>query len=86
MSPPFHPCLPVRAPEPPERGRWIHEIEHEGYRLLARRVGERVVLRTRGGFDWSGRYPRIVRSLLDLGVSSVTMDGEVAILHRGRGE
>ena len=80
MPPPFQPCLPVRAPEPPERGRWIHEIKHDGYRLLARRVGERVVLRTRGGFDWSGRYPRIVRSVLDLSVSSVIMDGEVAIL------
>ncbi len=38
------------------------------------------MLRTKGGFDWSGRYPRIVRSVLNLSVSSVTMDGEVAIL------
>ena len=38
-----------------------------------RRVGERVALRTKGGFDWSGRYPRIVRSVLNLSVESVAL-------------
>ena len=80
MSPPLRPCIPTRALTPPTGERWVHEVKFDGYRLLARRVGERVVLRTRGGFDWAGRYPRIVRSVLNLSVSSVTMDGEVAIL------
>ena len=80
MSPPLRPCIPTRALTPPTGERWVHEVKFDGYRLLAQRVGERVVLRTRGGFDWSGRYPRIVRSVLNLSVSSVTMDGEVAIL------
>ena len=74
------PFIPTRALTLPTGERWVHEVKFDGYRLLAHRVGERVVLRTRGGFDWSGRYPRIVRSVLDLSVSSVTMDGEVAIL------
>ena len=80
MSQPLRPCIPTRALTPPTGERWVHEVKFDGYRLLARRVGERVALRTRGGFDWSGRYPRIVRPVLDLSVSSVTMDGEVAIL------
>ena len=80
MSPTLLPCIPTRALTPPTGARWVHEVKFDGYRLLAQRVGERVVLRTRGGFDWSQRYPRIVRSLLNLNVSSVTMDGEVAIL------
>ena len=80
MSPPLRPCIPTRALTPPTGERWVHEIKFDGFRLLARRAGSAWCLRTRGGFDWSGRYPRIVRSVLNLSVSSVTMDGEVAIL------
>ena len=45
-----------------------------------RRVGEHVALRTKVGFDWAGRYPRIVRSVLNLSVESVALDGEVVWL------
>ena len=35
-SPPFiEPCLP--GEQPPTGSDWVHEIEHEGYRLMARR-------------------------------------------------
>src|SRR5580704_7519086 len=80
MSPPFHPCIPTRAPQPPSRGRWVHEIKHDGYRLIVRRVGDNVSLRTKGGYDWADRYPRIVRSVLKLSVDSVALDGEVVWL------
>ena len=30
------------------------------------------MLRTKGGFDWSERYPRIVRSVLNLSVESIS--------------
>ena len=80
MSPPFAPCLPTRALSPPSGARWVHEIKHDGYRLIARRVGEQVTLRTRGGYDWAERYPRIVRSVLTLRVESVALDGEVVWL------
>ena len=80
MSPPFHPCIPTRAPKPPSRGPWVHEIKHDGYRLIVRRVGDHVSLRTKGGYDWAERYPRIVRSVLKLRVESVALDGEVVWL------
>jgi bifunctional non-homologous end joining protein LigD len=82
MSPPFLPCIPTRATEPPIAGRWIHEVKHDGYRLIARCEGNRVVLRTRGGFNWADRYPRIVRSVLALRISSIVLDGEVAYITR----
>jgi bifunctional non-homologous end joining protein LigD len=80
MSPPFHPCIPTRAPQPPSRGRWVHEIKQGGYRLIVRRVGEHVSLRTKGGYDWAECYPRIARSVLKLRVESVALDGEVVWL------
>jgi bifunctional non-homologous end joining protein LigD len=31
------PCLPSPAKKPPAGSNWIHEIKHDGYRLMARR-------------------------------------------------
>ncbi len=33
----IEPCLPSPADKPPAGGNWIHEIKHDGYRLIARR-------------------------------------------------
>jgi ATP-dependent DNA ligase len=77
---PFSPCIPTQALAPPTGDRWVHEIEHDGYRLIARREGERVILRTRGGHNWAARYPRIIASVLALRVNSIALDGEVACL------
>jgi len=76
----FEPCIPTKAIKPPSGEGWIHEIKHDGYRLIARRVEDRVSLYTKGGFNWSARYPRIVAGLAMLNVSSVCIDGEVAFV------
>jgi ATP-dependent DNA ligase len=60
----------------PRGSAWVHEIKHDGYRLMARRDGNRVRLFTRRGYDWSAKYPWIVESLLSLRVRSITVDGE----------
>jgi hypothetical protein len=33
----IEPCLPSLADRPPSGTNWIHEIKHDGYRLMARR-------------------------------------------------
>ena len=33
----IEPCLPSPADQPPSGANWIHEIKHDGYRLMARR-------------------------------------------------
>jgi bifunctional non-homologous end joining protein LigD len=37
----------------------VHEIKHDGYRLIVRRDGPDVRLFTRRGYDWTDRYPAI---------------------------
>ena len=54
----FDPCIPTRGATVPDRPEWIHEIKHDGYRLIVQREGNRVRLFTRNGHDWSSRYPR----------------------------
>ena len=39
---------------------WVHEIKHDGYRLMVRRDGLRVRCFTRNGHDWADRFPAIV--------------------------
>jgi bifunctional non-homologous end joining protein LigD len=64
----------------PNRAEWIHEIKHDGYRLIVQRDGNRVRLFTRNGHDWSERYPRIVEAALRNRNSSFVIDGEAVLL------
>jgi ATP-dependent DNA ligase len=69
------PCRPSRAPRPPSGPGWIHEIKHDGYRLLVRREGSRVRLFTRGGYDWTDRFPAIVEAASTIKARSFLIDG-----------
>jgi hypothetical protein len=33
----IEPCIPTRASKPPVGPQWIHEIKHDGYRLISRK-------------------------------------------------
>jgi bifunctional non-homologous end joining protein LigD len=70
------PCLPSPAERPPTGPRWIHEIKHDGYRLMARRDPTGVRLLTRNGHDWATRFPLIVEAVNHLTVRSCLIDGE----------
>jgi bifunctional non-homologous end joining protein LigD len=74
------PCLPAAFKKPPEGELWLHEIKHDGYRLLARRDGGSIRLFTRNGHDWSDRYPAIVAAVAALKVRSVHIDGEAVVV------
>jgi ATP-dependent DNA ligase len=65
---PLHPCLPRRAITPPTGDGWVHEIKHDGFRIVARRNGDRVRLFTRNGYDFSSRFPKIAAALAALPV------------------
>jgi ATP-dependent DNA ligase len=73
----IEPCLPSPAPKPPTGSNWIHEIKHDGFRLMARRdpVGIRLITGT--GNDWTNRYPLVVQAVNHLKVRSCLIDGEV---------
>jgi bifunctional non-homologous end joining protein LigD len=72
----IEPCIPTLAPRPPTGPQWVHEIKHDGYRLIARRQDGRVRLFTRRGYDWTDRYPLIAKAVAALPASSATIDGE----------
>ena len=77
---PFEPCIPTRGTKVPTGTDWIHEIKHDGYRLIVQRDGARVRLFTRNGHDWTDRYPRIVEAALRNRSSHFVIDGEAVLL------
>jgi bifunctional non-homologous end joining protein LigD len=77
---PFEPCIPTRGTKVPTGPDWIHEIKHDGYRLIVQRDGARVRLFTRNGHDWTDRYPRIVEAALRNRSSHFVIDGEAVLL------
>ena len=72
----FEPCLPRLAKAPPARPGWIHEIKHDGFRILAKRDASRVRLITRNGYDFSERSPLIVAAVAALPSRNCCIDGE----------
>jgi ATP-dependent DNA ligase len=72
----IEPCLPSPADKPPTGPNWIHEIKHDGFRMMARRDSIGVRLLTRNGHDWSPRYPLIVEAVNALKVWSCLIDDE----------
>jgi bifunctional non-homologous end joining protein LigD len=70
------PCLPTKAPSPPSGGAWLHEIKHDGFRVVARKDGAQVKLYSRPGNDLTYRFPLIVASLAAERTRSCIIDGE----------
>jgi bifunctional non-homologous end joining protein LigD len=73
------PCIPSMAHKPPLGPDWVHEVKHDGYRLIVRRDGATVRLFTRRGHDWTDRYPAIAAAAAKLRARSFTLDGEAVV-------
>jgi bifunctional non-homologous end joining protein LigD len=70
------PCLPISAPSPPSDDSYVHEIKHDGLRVIARKIGSEVTLYGRSGDDLTQRFPLIVGAIAGLGARSCIIDGE----------
>ncbi|MGB3745784.1 MAG: ATP-dependent DNA ligase, partial [Xanthobacteraceae bacterium] len=75
----IEPCLPSPAKAPPSGPGWIHEIKHDGFRIMAWRDGAGVRLFTRNGNDFTARFPLAVAALAALPGRSFLIDGEAIV-------
>ncbi len=74
------PQLASESTAPPEGDTWLHELKLDGYRMQARKAGNKVEMLTRSGLDWTYRVPSVARAVASLAIDSVTLDGEVVVL------
>ena len=70
------PCLPTKIDKLPSGDLWLHEIKHDGFRIIARKDGDRVRLYSRPGNDMTRRFPLIAEALTGLRSRSCIIDGE----------
>jgi bifunctional non-homologous end joining protein LigD len=75
----IEPCLPRAAKQPPAGPGWIHEIKHDGYRIMAERNRGSVRLYTRNGYDFADRFPLAAAAIAKLPVRSCLIDGEAIV-------
>jgi ATP-dependent DNA ligase len=73
-------CLPTKSTTVPSGPDWLHEVKYDGYRLRLEREGDRVRLITRGGYNWTGRYPWVVEAAQKIRQKHFVLDGEAVIL------
>jgi bifunctional non-homologous end joining protein LigD len=70
------PCLPTKTTQLPSGDLWLHEIKHDGFRIIARKSNGRVRLYSRPGNDFTRRFRLIVEALERLRSRSCIIDGE----------
>ena len=71
-------ALAMVVEAPPEGDEWLHEIKHDGYRIVARIEEGEVRLVSRNGKDWTKEFPQVARAVGRLPAGTALLDGEVA--------
>ncbi|MBX5302452.1 ATP-dependent DNA ligase [Rhizobium sp. NLR12b] len=79
MPPRIDPCLALLKQRPPKGRQWAFEVKWDGYRLAVHIEPKGVRILTRGGHDWTDRFPAIVAQAKRLPVSTAILDGEAVV-------
>jgi len=57
MSKAFEFCISTKGTKLPTGPEWLHEIKLDGYRMRVERDRDSVRVISRGGSDWTSRFP-----------------------------
>ena len=83
----IEPALALLKHRPPTDSRYIAEIKFDGYRGAIHIEPGGVHFLTRGGHDWTARFPAVADAAGELGVASAILDGEAVLLdEQGRSD
>lgn len=75
----IEPCLALLRSKPPEGDEWSYEIKWDGYRLAIHIEPTGIRILTKGGHDWTSRFPEIEKGAHELSVASAIIDGEAVM-------
>lgn len=76
----IEPSLAVLKPVPPSGPNWTFEIKWDGYRLMIHKEPAGLRLVTRGGHDWTDRFPAVADAARKLKPKTMILDGEAVLL------
>jgi bifunctional non-homologous end joining protein LigD len=81
------PCLALLKTTVPVDPDWAYEVKWDGYRLAIHIEPKGVRIITRGGHDWTHRFPPIAAAVQNLSVGTAILDGEAVVLdEQGRSD
>ena len=82
------PCLPTKAAQPPSGPLWLHEIKHDGFRIIARKKAAQVRLYSRPGNDLSehieGDGPTVFAHACKMGLEGIVSKRKDSAYRSGR--
>ena len=79
IQPPYPPAEAKSVGSLPHESGWLYEPKWDGFRCLAFRQGDEVVLQSKAGQPLGRYFPEIVAALLALPVRKFVLDGEIVI-------
>jgi bifunctional non-homologous end joining protein LigD len=62
-NPPIRPCDADATDRPPAGSGWLHEVKHDGFRILARKQGDRVNVWSHRGAEFTYRFQTIAEAV-----------------------
>ena len=83
----IEPALALLKSNAPMSSDWTFEVKFDGYRLAVHIEPSGVRILTRGGHDWTDRFPAIAEAAKKLGVGTAILDGEAVVMdQKGRSD
>jgi ATP-dependent DNA ligase len=79
LQPPYPPAEAKSVKDVPREAGWLYEPKWDGFRCLAFRQGDEVVLQSKAGQPLGRYFPEIVAALLTLPSRKFVLDGEIVI-------
>lgn len=83
IQPPFPPMEAKAIAELPEGDNWSYEPKWDGFRCLAFRKGDEVLLQSKAGQPLGRYFPEMVEAIAKLPAKQFVLDGEIVILQDG---
>jgi ATP-dependent DNA ligase len=79
LQPPYPPAEAKSVKDLPHEAGWLYEPKWDGFRCLAFRQGDEVVLQSKAGQPLGRYFPEIVAAVLALPARKFVLDGEIVI-------
>ena len=79
IQPPYPPAEAKSVDSLPRESGWLYEPKWDGFRCLAFRQGDEVILQSKAGQPLGRYFPEIVAAVLALPARKFVLDGEIVI-------
>jgi ATP-dependent DNA ligase len=84
LSPKLKPMEAAAVAELPQGGEWQYEPKRDGFRCLAFRDGDQVLLQSKSGQPLARYFPDLVTALRAVKCRRFVLDGEIVVPVAGR--